>query len=1332
MSKSSTPVSDRRISLSPVVLLMVVCTALPLRGYADEQLLQSLMQQSPEVLAAKVHLRGDPKRGAVVFFKSAAGCVRCHGVGRNSSPLGPDFATLSANVKDGMIDGRPVTEHIVDSVLRPSHSIRKGFETVTVLTLDGQTQSGVVARQADGEIVLRDAADLQKEITIARSNIDEMTVSRTSMMPEGLAGALFDEGEFYCLVKYLSEVIEGGIDRQRLLQPSDDELIVKDDSVGLNHAGILLSLGSRDLQRGREIFQGHCRNCHGTAGDTPTLPSARAFGKQPLKFGADPYQMLLTLTRGNGLMSPMQHLSPRERYQVIHFIREELMKPANPSYVAIDEEYLQSLPKGTGTGDEQQTGERDFGPVLGSQLGNAVNNALTYRLPDDITVSYDLHRMQIADAWAGGFLNLSETQHYRQRGERMPRVDGDRIPGLNTWQWAFRGSFDIPADAKPPRGPVNPERMQYFGHYLHGDRAVMSYAIQGRRILETVQASSDEPNVNERIFSGSVVTLRHTLRIEPGTEPLMLTVAELPNSLDGSAVVVPTDLVSESRIGQSLVGHPEPSRVGTPVPVSDRTAMLTAPPDRSSRGPRMSNEAMHVVRAEEARKLDLGTTDRTVIVRFRTENDGTLVASTPDRGEWKPDGKTLFVRGGRLVFDIGWVGALVGRIPVSDGKWHTAALVVTADETRLYVDGKLDGVRKGFRRDPVAGHVLKIGATATNFGGDFSGELEWVTVIDSAMSDEALASQGNVAERPPRKALFVWVPPHNHPAQSGSGTTAGTPRVVNAAQVAGDVEGLQWISSFEDRIVLGIPASDKVQLIQISRASFETTEQNIEAWRGGEISLPLWSAKEEPQGSVEDLGQLLQGGPTRWPQLLTVRGQLGESINGYALDSIPVPFENPWNSWLRTSALDFFSDGRAVVTTHGGDVFIISGIDASLRQVRWKRFAAGLFEPFGVRVVNDTIYVTCRDGLKRLHDFDDNGEADFVEAFWNDDDVSCQFHAYNFDLQTDSRGNFWFAKAGQYTNHHRPGSIMKIPPQGGTAEVVAWGLRTPNGMGKLSDDRFTVSDNQGPWMPAGKISLIKDRGFYGNMPINDEQEQWLKAQHGGSLPDAFDEPMIWLPQDVDNSCGGQIWVDDGRFGPLANRLIHSSYGKGWLYYLALQDVDGMTQASVVPLPHQWDAGVMRLRVHPADGQLYGVGLSGWQGPRDGKDGCFQRLRYTADPVLMVEQTEVTKNGLRITFSFDLDEQSLKNADSWQAEMWNYLWSKRYGSDQFSVRRPEERHHDQVEVTDARVLDSRTVEITMPGLQVCDQMQLKMNLKSAGGRRYAETIWMTIHAIPDAD
>ena len=639
---------------------------------------------------------------------------------------------------------------------------------------------------------------------------------------------------------------------------------------------------------------------------------------------------------------------------------------------------------------------------------------------------------------------------------------------------------------------------------------------------------------------------------------------------------------------------------------------------------------------------------------FVLMSQGTLIASTPAAGEWKPNGKTLFLRGGRLVYDIGWVGAMTSRSRVNDGKWHTAVLTVEDEMTRLYVDGQLEAERQEFRRDAVNAFVLKIGATATNFGGDLEGEIEWIQIIDQVLTPNQIKNIEKDGITSPAIKLFKWTPKQQVETTEQHELTLNWGQIATA-QVLGDITGLTWEQNASGRLVLNIPASSQDRKIRIVRMTLTEREELIAYHE-------FLSEFNHPE--LNDLTQLTHGGEQRWPEKLEVKGQLGEAVNGYALDSIPIPFDNPWNAWLRTSALDFFPDGRCVVTTHGGDVYFVDGIDKQLNHITWKRFAAGLFEPFGVKVVDGMVYVTCRDGLKRLHDFNGDDEADFIEAFWIDDDLSNSFHAYNFDLQTDSAGNFYFAKAGQYTQHHRPGTIMRVPPTGGKAEIAAWGLRTPNGMGKLWDDRFTVSDNQGPWMPAGKVSLIRPGSFLGNMPINDEQEEWLKARHGGQLPETFDEPLVWTPQELDNSCGGQVWAGDERFGPLAGRTIHSSFGKGWLYSMSLQEVGEVMQGALISLPQQWQAGVMRLRMNPVDGQLYGTGLSGWQGPTGGADGCLQRLRYTGEEVQMIDHVRIVPEGIELTLTFPVDDETATNSNSYRAEMWDYLWSRRYGSDQF--------------------------------------------------------------------
>src|SRR5690349_20038966 len=115
---------------------------------------------------------------------------------------------------------------------------------------------------------------------------------------------------------------------------------------------------------------------------------------------------------------------------------------------------------------------------------------------------------------------------------------------------------------------------------------------------------------------------------------------------------------------------------------------------------------------------------------------------------------------------------------------------------------------------------------------------------------------------------------------------------------------------------------------------------------------------------------------------------------------------------MRTTALDFFSDGRCAVGTMKGEVWIVSKIDANPQNVTWKRFATGLYEPLGLKIVDDKVYVLGREQITCLHDLNNDGEADFYENFNNAGVIDPVYHAFALDLQTDSEGNFYYMVDG--------------------------------------------------------------------------------------------------------------------------------------------------------------------------------------------------------------------------------------------------------------------------------------------------------------------------------
>ncbi|MFH5834368.1 DUF6797 domain-containing protein, partial [Halalkalibaculum sp. DA384] len=541
-----------------------------------------------------------------------------------------------------------------------------------------------------------------------------------------------------------------------------------------------------------------------------------------------------------------------------------------------------------------------------------------------------------------------------------------------------------------------------------------------------------------------------------------------------------------------------------------------------------------------------------------------------------------------------------------------------------------------------------------------------------------------------------------------------------AAGVQGDTEGMRWVIDEPHHLGLYIPPSDEEQTITIHRFSGQGQAQYLAF--AGYLS--------DVQGRVITKPETFtQGGPRVWKETVVTKGQLNagrphyDPIHygkadqeapenlvtipegyPYTVDQITLPFDNPWGSWIRPSGFDFFGDGRAVVSTYAGDVWLAEGIDDDLDEISWQRIATGLYDPFGVKVKGGRIYVICRDRIMRLNDLNGDGETDFYESFFADTDVSdVPVQAYNFSLETDSKGNFLYAKAGQYTNNDEPGNLIRVSPDGHTQESVAIGFRAPNGVTVDPQDRLFVSDNQGNWMPANKISLVEEGGFYGYIPTINRgathpgpKEYQMRPdlakypKSGAVLPLSFDEPIVWMPQAFDNSPGNGAWTPP-EWGPLGDRLIWTSFGKGWAYQVLMDQVDGTTQAAVSALPFQFESGTQRAAINPADGQYYLAGLTGWDDAFAQKYGSFDRIRYTGGEGFVMDAVNVRSNGIAITFNQQLDAEIATQASNYMIKQWNYRWKERYGSEDWSVKNPEQTGQDDVPVQGAELSeDGKTI------------------------------------------
>ncbi len=460
------------------------------------------------------------------------------------------------------------------------------------------------------------------------------------------------------------------------------------------------------------------------------------------------------------------------------------------------------------------------------------------------------------------------------------------------------------------------------------------------------------------------------------------------------------------------------------------------------------------------------------------------------------------------------------------------------------------------------------------------------------------------------------------------------------------------------------------------------------------------------------LRALLNPGPRRWGKPIVTQGIVDKRKTAFAIDTITVPYKNPHNALFFTAGHDFTSNGDCYVATAHGDIWKVMGVDKELKEVKWHRFATGLYQPLGLRVVKDQVYVLGRDQITRLHDKNGDGEADFYEAFNNDIMIGGGGHSYATCLETDPEGNFYFIRCAEGTPHG--GVVLKVAADGSKLEVVATGFRNPNGLGVGPDGIITAADQQGTWVPETRLDIIRPRGFYGFMPMHKRKV----------APKTYDPPLMWIPRVLDNSAGGQVWVPEGAWGPLGGELLHFSYGRCTVMHIVRDGANG----GVVPLPGRFLSGACRGRFNPKDGHLYVTGLLGWQTSAI-RDGCLQRVRYTGEPIHQPTGMKVHANGIRLTFSTPLDKKIAEDIDSWSAEQWNYKWSNQYGSKDWSVKNPGKQGRDPVTIQSAKFLpDGKSVFLQMDKVQPVHSMAIKYNLDTVTGKIMRGEYFLTINQV----
>ena len=1272
-----------RFAIAAFGFMVLVLTSLSVAQ--DSSFLTNKLVQEPGVeLSDDVRRFGDPARGAVAFFKPELNCAKCHQANENGRRLGPNLA-----------EKRDVTtQHLVESILHPSAKIKEGYETVTVQDLDGNLISGILIEQNETELVIDRIEQPDKPQQIPLDEIEDWKKTSLSTMPSGLANQLADRNEFLDLIAYLRRLADEGETAESELRPNNLTSLrpLPEYEARVDHRQLIGRLNKSSLKRGEEIFRLRCASCHGTATEEGSMPTSLRFVSGKFKRGSDPHSMYLTLTHGYGMMNAQRWMVPRQKYDVIHYIRETFLKKQNRSqYFEIEENYLAGLPQGDTLGPKPSLprpwSDMDYGPSFNNTLEfgndgtNIAQKGLTIRLDDgpggvesgSHWLTYELDTMRVAGAWSDAFIDYNGI-HFNGVHGRHPRVTGNihfqnpTAPGFGhpTTQ-SFADDRVIGRDNKH-YGPLAKNWAQFLGMYRFGKRVILKYRVGETEILES-------PGIE---FGNQHTSFVRTLNLGARERELVVQVAKLS----------PADAKKISAVqGQLLL-----TRTGKLMDSSDQPLF----------------DGSHFL---ESKSVDLSQGFE-FSATIKTKSNGTLFAQTRDQQKWLANGQTLFLRNGRLVFDIGWVGEVAGQTRINDGTDHDVSVIWDAktEQVTLRIDGKIDASRELAVNKPLQNAVFRLGYTNSDFPRQslFQGDIKNVLIRQMRRRGKprtysARFNQSTTTTDTENENVLVF-------EKRALETTGSQNKQQSPAQLfhTEGIEGSKWSVSPQGDLRLTLPPGDAAA-INIKATSLATIP-NEKA---------LKSLIQPPTSKInQSLQSLTKGGPTSWPQTFMTDWTTKETRNGFAVDVLKRPTDNPWKDRLRLTGIDFFQNGRdAIITSWDGTIWKVTGINREAgSQATWRKIAAGLFQPLGVKIVDEQIYVTCRDQLVRLHDLNGDEEIDWYENFNSDHQVTEHFHEFAMGLQVDEQGNFYYAKSARHAlkavvPHH--GTLLKVSPDGRKTEIVANGFRAANGVCLNPDGSFIVTDQEGHWNPKNRINWVQPGGFYGNM--------FGYTDVTDSSDEAMDQPLCWITNAFDRSPSELLWVPKNHWGPLGGSLLNFSYGYGKIYVVPFESVGEQKQGGMCEFPiSQFPTGVMRGRFHPEDGQLYCCGMFAWAGNQQQPGGMY-RVRYTGEPVNLPVGLHATKDGLRVEMSDELDPNSVADPRNFKIKVWALKRTRNYGS----------KHYDErvLKVTRSSLMDDRkTIRLEVPDIAPTWCMEIVGAVQSPSGKTVRLKIHNTIHVL----
>lgn len=740
----------------------------------------------------------------------------------------------------------------------------------------------------------------------------------------------------------------------------------------------------------------------------------------------------------------------------------------------------------------------------------------------------------------------------------------------------------------------------------------------------------------------------------------------------------------------------------------------------------------------------------TIGARIKTTEGGPIFSIASRKAKWSPNNIAWFIRDGRLVFDMGFVGQVEGWKKIDDGEWHDIALSYNhqSGEVGFMIDGEPDRIEEILtisdensllpidteeKPGPTVGWI---GYASEDFPEEapkyFSGQISQLRVYEGVRNSEDIAK---VMEMSPDDSLGVvaaWTPNfaeggfvEDHTGNDLHGFVSVSQLEIEelepefaltACRVVGAPSGTKWMVVDGGELRLHIPAGNGPITFSVA---YSPLDEEVEP-------MTLLSEKWGRKIDGTALSSIVRSGANISQISLTSRSEvLGSDKNAFVAERLNIFTEEQQIQPQLFSGIDFFPEqDKAAVCTLDGEVWTVSGLASSASDTyRWNRIALGLHRPQGLRIVGGQIYVLGLDQITRLHDFNGDGETDYYENFNNDVQMASYSENSFAGFDVDAEGNFYYAQGvpvGHDAIAPHDGALLRVSADGLSTDIVASGIGSPSGVTRLGDGSFWVSGIKDRWTPANWIGRVDAGRFYGHRGSFDSPEDAHRTL-----------PTIWVHGESNPQPTGLIEVTSDKWGPISNKLLVLSSRSNRIQILDEQSGDVFASASLHFLPtEELPTLVSAGRFHPLDGQLYACGFRRTDEATEVEGGLY-RISYSGIRSAYPTKIAADTSGISFEFSDSLDPTSATDWRNYSVSRWGYRTSSQIGSEDYRISDPRRRGRDRLLVRDAKLsLDGRSLSLILDEMLPADQLQINADIKSSSGTPVAFTVLQTVRKATD--